>query len=202
VNSSDDSAPTVTWITLAVGDRITSARSGSLVNSRAVLLAIAAAFALLAVFLLNSQDPLPRRGALAAAGAGLAVWGIRYCFQNPSWLIFALVAEEVLPYLNIIPLDPGHRWFLRYPLLLPLTVPAVWKMFRSRKLWQGPYKLMMLFWGWALFSIAYSLNPAISLGRLLPDFLLFGAVVAVADEIKGKKTYREYSVTSCSPAAW
>ena len=152
-------------------------------NPGRLAVAAAALAGAIAVLLLNSESFFLRPAALAIVLGGCALWGIRYALANPSWLIFALVMEEVVPYLNIIPIDPGSRWFLRYPLLLPLTIPAVWWSFRSRALFRGDYRLFVVFWGWALIGVARSLNPTVSLGRLVPAVLVFGTLVAVADEV-------------------
>jgi len=112
-----------------------------------------------------------------------AVLAIRYCLREPSWLLFALALEEVLPYLNIIPLDPDTRWVLRYPLLLPLCIPAAWMAVRSGLFWRGWYKAYSLFFLWCLITVAYSLAPAISAGRLLPCLLIYGTLLVVSSSV-------------------
>jgi O-antigen ligase len=150
-----------------------------------IVFAIAILAGLFAIFLLNSSDSRLRLYVLALVCAGVVFWGIRYATRNPSWFIFALVLEEVVPYLSIIPIDPGKRWFLRYPILLALAIPAVWQLVRSRALWRGSQRLMVLFCVWALVTCTYSLDPAISLGRLIPDVLVFGTLIAVAQNVHG-----------------
>jgi O-antigen ligase len=121
--------------------------------------------------------------AVSALCGAATIYAIRYIVANPSWLILALVAEEIIPYLNFIPVDPNTRWFLRYPLLIPLTLPFAWLALRERLFWRGYYKLLIVFWVWALVTVSYSLNPEVSLGRLLPTLLLFSAILVIAESV-------------------
>ena len=147
-----------------------------------VLLSAAVAIALLGG--LSPQGAPIRMAFGAAAAAALLFAAVRYAYRHPEWLIVALVIEETLPYLNVIPVDPFNRWFLRYPILLPLTIPAAVIAFRSPVLRQGRFKYMLMFWLWALLTVPYSLAPAISLGRLVPDVLVFATLCAVALQIE------------------
>jgi O-antigen ligase len=110
--------------------------------------------------------------------------GVRYCYKHPAWFTFGLIVEETAPYINAIPLDPRHRWFLHYPILLPLTLPAVWKAIRSGLLRQGHYFLMMLFFAWGLLTVPHSLDPYTSFGRLLHDTLLCITLITVAASVQ------------------
>jgi O-antigen ligase len=128
------------------------------------------------------------RSMLVYVLAGLSlvplIYGIRYSLLHPSWFIFALIVEETVPYFSVIPLDPGSRWFLRYPLLFPLALPALWVAFKTRMLFRGRFGLMVIFFGWGAVTLAYSLNPAVSAGRLIPDFLLFATICFAASHIE------------------
>ncbi len=120
---------------------------------------------------------------ITLVGTTAIVLAIRYCLREPSWLLFALALEEVLPYLNVIPLDPDSRWVLRYPLLLPLCIPAAWMAFRSGLFWRGWYKAYTLFFLWCLITIGYSLAPGTSAGRLLPCVLIYGTLLVVSSSV-------------------
>lgn len=132
--------------------------------------------------LLSGSFPEVRWGLLALILAiGLFIF-IRYSLQHLELLVFALVLEENLPYLNFLPFDINTRWFLRLPLLLPLCLPALWIAYRSGLLWKGRFKAMSLLFAWDAITILYSPVPAISIGRLAPNILLFAAITAsVAD---------------------
>jgi O-antigen ligase len=144
--------------------------------------AIAAVSLLIAalLWLLNTADKAPRFVTLAILGFAVIQWATRKASRDPAWLPLLLIFAETLPYLNIIPIDPKTRWFLRYPLLIPLCMPPVWMAIRSGVLWQGRFRWFLVFFSWAAVTIAYSLNPAASAGRLLPDVLLFAAITYAA----------------------
>ena len=147
--------------------------------------AIAAAF-LLATLLLAVVCPAgdeTRIALLAIGGAAVVACSVWSVYRDPSWLIVALIAEETLPYLNIIPLDPQDRWFLRYPLLLPLCLPSLWMMWRSKALWNSNLRYVLIFFLWGGVTVAYSLNPLISMGRLVQDFLVFVTLAVATQEV-------------------
>jgi O-antigen ligase len=123
--------------------------------------------------------------ALFLIGTVLFLWGIIYVIRKPEWLGFAFIFEELLPYANIIPEDPASRWYLRFPLLLPLSFPAVWVSIRSGILWCGRFKGFLFYFAWAAISVLYSLRPEISGGRLFGDVLLFCALGAITASVKG-----------------
>lgn len=154
------------------------------VSGRKLRFALSAAAAVALLAALSPQGAPIRLAFGAAAASAILFLAIRYAYHHPEWLIVGLVIEETLPYLNVIPVDPFNRWFLRYPILLPLTIPAALIAFRSPVLWQGRFKYMLLFWLWALLTVPYSLAPAISLGRVVPDMLVFATLCAIALQIE------------------
>ncbi len=124
--------------------------------------------------------------ALGLLGLIVSFFAVRVCIRDPSWLLFALVLEEVLPYLNIIPLDPNARWVIRYPLLLPLTIPTAWSVVRTGVINRGWFKGYALFILWCAITITYSEVPAISLGRLIPVGLVFAALIVVVESVQSE----------------
>jgi O-antigen ligase len=123
---------------------------------------------------------------VTVAIAGIAVvallaWAIRRTTLDRSWLIFALVLGESLPFLNVLPFDPNSRWWIHYPILLGFCVPAAFQAWKA-----GIYKrsgfLMcyLLFLAWAAVSITYSMYPQLSASRILRAALLFGALNWIA----------------------
>lgn len=149
-------------------------------------MSVAAVFALALVALLSSAGNFPRLAALVVAALALLVWTIRRSYADASWLIVALIVEETLPYINIIPLDPQNRWFLRYPLLIPLCLPALWIVWRSKILWQDGFRYILAFFAWGAVTVVYSLNSPISAGRLLPDILVFAALTVAALNVRSQ----------------
>jgi len=141
-----------------------------------VILALTVLFALCG----SDQLLLVALGLLAVI---VSFFAIRLCVRVPSWLLFALVLEEVLPYLNIIPLDPNARWVVRYPLLLPLTIPTVWSAIRTGVI-RGWFKGYAAFLVWCAVTVAYSEVLTVSLGRLIPIILIFTALLVVVESVK------------------
>jgi O-antigen ligase len=124
-------------------------------------------------------------------GAVIATFfAIRLCYRDTSWLLFALVLEEVVPYLNSISADPNARWVIRYPILLPLTIPAAWLAIKRGAFRRGYFLAYALFLGWCAITISYSEVPAISLGRLIPEVLVFAALLVVVESVKSASDVR------------
>jgi len=51
-------------------------------------------------------------------------------------------------------------------------------------LYEGRFGSMLLFFAWGAVTIAYSLNPTVSAGRLIPDFLLFATICYAASRVE------------------
>ena len=164
-------------------DRYRRDSSGSLnVRNISVLVSILIAVGMINLLSASSRSiPLYMLSALALVAL---LYGIRHALRYPSWFIFALIVEETVPYFSILPIDPDSRWFLRYPLLFPLALPALWAAFKSRMLFQGRFALMLIFFAWGAVTLSYSLNPAVSAGRLIPDFLLFATICYAASQVE------------------
>lgn len=129
---------------------------------------------------LNSESVYARLAApVVLAGIALA-WCSWQTIVDPRWLALALTIEETIPYINLIPLDPQSRWFLRYPLLIAFCIPAVPKVWKSGILKRGHLPLFLVYFAWAAVSVLYSDDPATSAGRLLPAFLVFASAVLIA----------------------
>ena len=165
-------------------------RSGEQSNTRNTIGIVAILIAIAAVALLNAGDKWISIYILAVLSLGPLFIGIRYVSRNPSWLIFALIVAETVPYFSIIPLDPANRWFLRYPLLFPLALPALWAAFKTRIIFQGRFGLMLVYFAWGAVTLVYSLNPAVSAGRLVPDFLLFVTISYAASKVESAEDVR------------
>ncbi len=120
------------------------------------------------------------------AAVGVLVWGVRRTLIDPTWLLFGLVLEETLPYLNILPFDPEHRWFIRYPILLALCLPALPNIWRSGILKRGYFSWFLLYFAFAAISVSWSLAPAASAGRLFPNVLLFATLSLAAARVRNE----------------
>src|SRR5262245_38259706 len=61
----------------------------------------------------------------------LFVWAVRRTMADTTWLIFALVLAETLPYLNLLPFNPHSRWWIHYPILISFCTPAIFGAWKS-----------------------------------------------------------------------
>lgn len=143
------------------------------------------------LFLLNSRDQELQIGVLGVLSIIALYQVIRYAFREPRWYICALMIEETVPYFNVIPVSPDSRWFLRYPLLFPLALPALWSTIKTGILFQGRFGLMVMYFVWSAVTVTYSLDPGVSMGRLVPDFLLFSTLCYVGSNIKSAEDVQQ-----------
>lgn len=156
--------------------------SGS--GGRDLVLLIGFFVALAIIYVLDATSDSVRWAAMGVVGFAVLAWSVRATRIDPRWLLIALVLEETLPYLNIIPLDPETgRWFIRFPLLLAFAIPAIPVAWKSGTLKQGTFRLWMLYFAWAAITVVYSIVPATSGGRLLADVMVFFVLSVVASGV-------------------
>jgi O-antigen ligase len=159
-------------------------------SHRLIIVIVVPAVAVL-LFLLNSRDQALQISVLVVLSIVGLYQVIRYAFREPRWYICALMLEETVPYFNVIPVSPESRWFLRYPLLFPLALPALWSTIKTGILFEGRFGLMVMYFGWSAVTVAYSLDPGVSVGRLVPDFLLFSTLCYVGSNIRSADDVQE-----------
>ena len=159
-------------------------RLPSLRTSQAPVLFLTALAAVAALCLLSLPPGESVRSLAGILAIGVLVWAVRRTIIDPLWLILALTLEETLPYLNLIPVDPESRWWLRYPILLFLCLPAIPAVWRSGILKQSGFRGFTVYFVWAVISISYSLAPGVTAGRVLPCILIFMALSLVAIRVQ------------------
>lgn len=157
----------------------------STARARDLVLLLGFVVAVAIIYVLDATSDMVRWGAIGLAGAALVVWAVRATRIDPRWLVLALVLEETLPYLNIIPLDPETgRWFLRFPFLIAFAIPAVPLAWRSGVLTKGNFRWWLIYFGWAALTVAYSIAPTTSGGRWVADVLVFFILAVVASRVE------------------
>lgn len=159
-------------------------RLSSLPASQALALFLSALAAVAALCLLSLPPGESVRIVAGILSIGVLAWAVRQTIIDPLWLILALTLEETLPYLNLIPVDPESRWWLRYPILLSLCLPAIPAVWRSGILKQSGFRGFTVYFAWAAISISYSLAPGVTAGRILPCVLIFAALSLVATRVQ------------------
>ncbi len=155
-------------------------------NASAVRYAAVAApvTAILLLVVMNAPGKALLVGPGALAALAVLIFAARFVPSHKVWLAGLLVLEELLPYANVIPYDPQSRWIFRYPILLALCAPMAPAAWRSGILFEGYFKALAAYYGWAAATIVYSLAPAASIGRLVPAVLLFAALAAAVADIR------------------
>ena len=148
----------------------------------------------------ETRCSLPVAPPLVAGAATVLIAILAY--RLPQWRIFALLLiVETLPSANLIPLPEGARPLLRYPLYLLFCAPLLPRVWRSRILSRGCFRLYAIYFGWALASAAWSLVPVFSLGRAISSSLLFVAICSVALDVDDNDEFQRvlrYVLLACA----
>jgi hypothetical protein len=119
------------------------------------------------------------------AGAIFLAWSVAYTTRHHEWLLFALLMIEVLTAATAIPanVNTAARYGLEALFCLPI-VPA----FARSGLWRkGGFRLFLMYLGWALITVSFSLAPMFSLGRIFNTMTLFTALCLCASEVHGRR---------------
>jgi O-antigen ligase len=143
---------------------------------------------LLALLMLGFPDLA--RGVAAIAGGTLIVWIARRTQGNAAYLLCSLLVIEELSGASFWPITDQQSFMIRYPLLIVFCGPAMWAMIRDSAVWQGGFRLYLIYFGLGIISISYSLLPNYSTARLLAALLMFMAVVRIARAVKNSEDIR------------
>jgi O-antigen ligase len=156
-------------------------------GKRGQILVLAAATMVAVIALLVLTDPRGSISIVLAAGVGLAglVAAFFYANRHRDTVIIALLLTEMLSANVFMPagVSTATRYSLNFIFCAPL-VPVFW---RSGLIWQGTFRLLLLYFAWCLVTVTYSLVPTYSLGRLLSSLLLVSAVSALALEVSDQE---------------
>ncbi len=172
------------------GVRQRSAEYGSSLHLRAAG-AVGLLIVVLFAFTRGATVALAALGALAAAP--LLIFLCRVALAKPEWTLLAIVLEETLPYISLVPVQAQQaepRWIIRYPLLILIALPLIPRALRSRLLVQKSFRLFFVYYAWCAVTVSYSLLPLVSAGRLIPNVLLFICLTGVASTVEGRNDVR------------
>jgi len=149
------------------------------------VLAAGAIVAAVALALLTN----PRGSLSIALAGGVGLVGLLatfvYTIRHRDAVIIALLLTEMLSTNVFMP--AGVSTVTRYSLIFIFCAPLVPVFWRSGLMWQGSFRLLLLYFAWCLITVTYSLVPIYSLGRLLSSLLLVSAVCALAIEVSDKE---------------
>jgi O-antigen ligase len=144
-----------------------------------------AAIGLLALLMLNF--PILILGVAAVAGATSIVWAARRVQGNGAHLLCALLLVEELSGASFLPLTNDQFFMVRYPLLIAFCGAAVWTAFQNSEILQGGFLDYLIYLGFGVVSISYSLLPSYSTARILAAILMFMAIVKIARAVANRE---------------
>jgi O-antigen ligase len=144
-----------------------------------------AALGLLGLLMLNS--PMLILGLVAIAGGIAIVWAARRVQGNGAYLLCALLLVEELSGASFLPLTNDQYFMVRYPLLIAFCGAAVWTAFQNSEILQGGFLDYLIYLGFGVISISYSLLPSYSTARILAAILMFMAIVRIARAVSNRE---------------
>jgi O-antigen ligase len=151
------------------------------------MLVLAAATIIAVIALVVLTDPRGSLSIVLAGGVGLAclVGAFVYTKRHRDTVIIAVLLTEMLTTNVFMPagVSTASRYGLNFIFCAPL-VPVLW---RSGLIWQGSFRLLLLYFAWCLITVTYSLEPIYSLGRLVSSLLLVSAVSVLALEVSDRE---------------
>jgi len=143
------------------------------------------ALGLLALLMLNF--PILILGVAAVAGGIAIVWAARRARGNGAHLLCALLVIEELSGASFLPLTNDQYFMVRYPLLIAFCGTAVWTAFQNSEILQGGFLDYLIYLGFGVVSISYSLLPSYSTARILAAILMFMAIVRIARAVTNRE---------------
>jgi hypothetical protein len=121
---------------------------------------------------------------LEACATAAVVAGLVYVGKHREWTLAALILADQLLAWDLLPKpmqSSGH-----YLLAAALALPLIPYLKRSGILSKGGFKLYVMYFCLAAITVLYSLDPTVSLGRLLLAILGFVAVSATAVDVHSR----------------
>ena len=144
-----------------------------------------AALGLLALLMLHSPDLAL---SVAAVAVGILIIWVAWRVQgNGAHLLCALLLVEELSGATFLPLSDEQHFLVRYPLLMAFCGAAAWTALRKSEIWQGGFRLYLMYLGLGVISISYSLVPSYSAARILASILLFMGIVTIARSVADRE---------------
>ncbi len=117
-------------------------------------------------------------GLASAAGISIAAVCTR---RHKEWLLVPLVLIEA----NLGGLLEGTtRSAVHYGLLTLFCLPCIPDAWRSNLWRKGAFKLYLIYYGWALITISWSLAPSFSMVRLAGSLLAFCAITSIVANLR------------------
>jgi O-Antigen ligase len=149
-----------------------------------LILAGAGALSVVVVALLTASSRDLAIVALGVVGAPAILWGATYAARHRTWLIVALLLSDQLLSFDLLP--PVLQTTGHYLFTFLVCLPALPYLRRYRILSEGGFRLYAIYFCWCLVTVAYSIAPVVSMGRLLAAMLGFSAISVAVFEIEDR----------------
>src|ERR1700731_1919179 len=131
--------------------------------------------------------PSYRLGVSWVSGGIAIVWAARRVQGNGAYLLCALLLVEELSGASFLPLTNDQYFMVRYPLLIAFCGAAAWTAFQNSEILQGGFLDYLIYLGFGVISISYSLLPSCSTARILSAILMFMAIVKIARAVANRE---------------
>jgi O-antigen ligase len=154
----------------------------SITSAVASFIALVVLVSLFLVVLQSRQALVMFLGLLATVGV---IYAIVYSSIHREWLIVTLIVGGELLGSFLLPKEAqraGH-----YLLYFLVGIPALPLMKRYGILSKGGFRLYAIYFCWAAITIIYSLDPVMSIARLLAGVLVFAAISVIAFEVNTRE---------------
>jgi O-antigen ligase len=148
---------------------------------RGVVLLVAAAAGLLALYFLNGGSYVPGLAILGVAGALVVYKSAMWTRLDRQWLIVPLAIVAI--FVNSLFLEGAPRAGLHYSMVILFCAPCLPIMWRSALFRRGGFELYAIYFAWGLFTVSYSLSREFSSARLFDATLVFCAITVIVFEL-------------------
>lgn len=152
---------------------------------RGMVIGIAAAIALLAVWSLNAPSKWMLLCVFGTIGLGGIAWAFSRTLREHYRVLLVLALIEVLIQTRFI--SHGARAIGHYSLVALFCFPLLPKAWSDRTNWRGGFKLYACYLGWAAVTIVYSLAPAYSAARLIDAVMVLSVMTLLAREVEDRE---------------
>jgi O-antigen ligase len=163
--------------------------SKSRVGSFLPIAVVVATLSYLLVRVLNTGDIEWLKDLVGAAGILVVAIAVLFARERPEWVILPVA----LLYLSlpIAIFSEQTRLIVHYGGLLLFALPVLPRILGSKLLTRGNFALFWIYFGWAAFTIIYSLAPEFSVSRLTGSVIGFAIVAGCVAPVESQTEARQ-----------
>jgi len=140
-----------------------------------------AALAVVFLAILLNPGGMPTMVAAGLACTVILASSVAYTIRHRDTVIIAVLLAEMLSSNAFVP--SGASTAIRYSMNALFCLPLIPSLWRSGVMGQGGFRLLAVYFGWCLVTVAWSLAPVYSLGRAFSSMLLVAGLIALALDV-------------------